>query len=44
MKDALTQVSNWITANEDKVGEKFKPLLEHFYKLYRRRWMSGHRR
>jgi hypothetical protein len=41
-KKAATALSNWMTANEDKVNDTWKPLLEHFYKLFRRRWMSGH--
>lgn len=43
-KDAATQLSNYLTANEDKITEAWKPLLEHFYKLFRRHWMTGHKR
>jgi hypothetical protein len=43
-KDAATQLSNWLTENEDKLNDSWKPLLEHMHKLYRRKWQSGHKR
>jgi hypothetical protein len=43
-KAAAVSLSNWLTENEDKITDAFRPLLEHFYKLYRRRWMSGHKK
>ncbi len=43
-KEAATQLSNWLTENEDKVSDKLKDVLEHIYKFYRRRWMSGHKK
>lgn len=40
-KHAATLLSNWLTANEEKINDTWKPLLEHFHKLFRRRWQNG---
>lgn len=43
-KLVATDLSNFLTENEDKITDAWKPLLGHFYKLFRRHWMSGHKR
>lgn len=43
-KQCATQLSNWLTENEEKITDAWKPVLDHFHKLFRRHWQSGHKK